>query len=1563
MDDGISQPTDTTGTEGPLVNGTDYVFVYNSTTNEVIFRAVTTFPFERKYRIIVDNDNSNVDNDGVIGIRDLAGNFLAPNLPDGTTQFNLLVTDGINDPPVNTVPGPGVQSTLEDTTLVFSAANGNAISVADADVWLGTNRLKITLTATNGNLSLKSGFNPLLFTFTGGSDGIDDVVIIFEGIISDLNAALDGLQFKPNADYFGPASVTVLSDDLGNFSGPPLPPPAAETDTDVILINVISVNDKPIFNLQGNPAPIDEDSGLVTIPAFMTGQAAGPTNETPPQGITVAVTVTSETGNWTPATFFSTAPSIDPVTGTLTFRTAQDVNGTATISVTVTDTNASPVESLTKTFVITVNAVNDIPVFAVTGTDARVDGSGNITTLEDAGGQTIIYPASFAAGRATALDEVGAQLPLVWSVSSPTLVTGNLSFTTLTVNPVTGVLSYNTTQDTAGSATIILTLTDAGSNVAPNVNFATRTVTINVTQVNDAPVARTGNYVVDEGDSIMLDASMSFDVDAPFGDFLTKYEWDLDNDGFFETDAGSSATLTRTWAELSVLGITAPSVRTIRLRVTDNNSPVKTTGTTTATLTTLIVDYGDAADTYGTLRPGGAAHTIANGLFLGTGVTKEQNGQPSATADLDSDDGVVFPTFLETSPTIPLPAFVDVTVSAAGKLDIWLDKVGAGFGVFDASEKLNGVSYDVNAGLNRINFTIPAGTTIGDSVMRFRLSTAGSLPATGRANNGEVEDYAVKIRALQNAVTPTINGPATPTTDLAPTVTWTQHPENFNYDLVVRNSLNVVVFTRLTTSFTYAQIAPPLPAGIYTSTVTAYNKAGESALAGPATRQFEIIPPIITAPTGSVTSPRPQIVWDAVNGAATYRVELFNLTDNVLVSTVNGITTTNWTPTADLVLAEYRITLTAFNALGQTSTPGVRNFTVAPQAPVATLPTGRLSDSTPTFNWSAVAGANRYELVVSQKWGTFDVVINQSNLTTTTFTQPTPLGLGRYTYRIRAINDPSNASVTLPVFSSYAAVYEFVNVEPPVLTGPTLTTFSNFPTVTWVAPPNSEKFDVYYRMDMDPNPEFLRVNGVTGTSYTPTKVFGIGTYVVWVRTYSNTDNPATVADEREASDWSIGRTFRVSTPPTVVGPIGRTAVANPTLSWQSVPGALNYEIHINNDSVPVAKLYNQTGIASLSYTVPANLPIGNYTFWVRARNGFGFNSNWSAPQKFEVVTAPVLTGPPASTFNLRPTFAWTNMMTTLGGLPAGAASYEFRLQAPDPVTFKYVDLPDFTVANLTTNTHTIPIDLPTNTSYRAYVIALGNGRPDATPPVPATRSNWSLGLEFFVGGRPIVNTIPPTTNTSPTLTWGAVAGASGYEVFIATGAQPGTNLLNASNNKTGSTSFIVPLTLSKGVYRYWVRAFNASTGAASLWSLEKTLTIVKATIPAQEQSLPVATEFVWTVVPGLVPQALVTESAISMVPAVIDGSQYVPLPEEVVNPDSEIPVDASDNSANPVPSVEDVAVTDQTDSVLSKWDEQVWWESQPVAEQTAAVEQKNSAAGFLGALFALAPRSLRRRKE
>src|SRR5262245_15433424 len=42
-----------------------------------------------------------------------------------------ITVNAVNDAPVNTVPG--AQAMSEDGTLTFSAANGNAISIADVD--------------------------------------------------------------------------------------------------------------------------------------------------------------------------------------------------------------------------------------------------------------------------------------------------------------------------------------------------------------------------------------------------------------------------------------------------------------------------------------------------------------------------------------------------------------------------------------------------------------------------------------------------------------------------------------------------------------------------------------------------------------------------------------------------------------------------------------------------------------------------------------------------------------------------------------------------------------------------------------------------------------------------------------------------------------------------------------------------------------------------------------------------------------------------------------------------------------------------------------------------------------------------------------------------------------------------------------------------------------------------------------------------------------------------------------------------------------------------------------
>src|SRR5436309_2641204 len=66
------------------------------------------------------------------------------------TDSVAITVNAVNDAPVNTVPGP--QSTNEDTSVVFSTGNGNAISVADLDA--GSGAVKISLSSTNGTLTL-----------------------------------------------------------------------------------------------------------------------------------------------------------------------------------------------------------------------------------------------------------------------------------------------------------------------------------------------------------------------------------------------------------------------------------------------------------------------------------------------------------------------------------------------------------------------------------------------------------------------------------------------------------------------------------------------------------------------------------------------------------------------------------------------------------------------------------------------------------------------------------------------------------------------------------------------------------------------------------------------------------------------------------------------------------------------------------------------------------------------------------------------------------------------------------------------------------------------------------------------------------------------------------------------------------------------------------------------------------------------------------------------------------------------------------------------------------------
>ncbi|MFM9964548.1 MAG: DUF2341 domain-containing protein [Planctomycetaceae bacterium] len=172
-----------------------------------------------------------------------AGTKVDASINGGTTAFSTametasIIVRAVNDAPVHGVPGP--QTVAEDFSpgLVFSAANGNAISVSDVDV--GGGLLGVRLTVNNGTLTLGTTAN-LSF---GLGDGINDRDLLFAGTVAEVNAALNGLTYSSDANFNGPDTLRIQTRDFGNTgAGGEL------IDDDSIAITVTPVNDLPVAN-------------------------------------------------------------------------------------------------------------------------------------------------------------------------------------------------------------------------------------------------------------------------------------------------------------------------------------------------------------------------------------------------------------------------------------------------------------------------------------------------------------------------------------------------------------------------------------------------------------------------------------------------------------------------------------------------------------------------------------------------------------------------------------------------------------------------------------------------------------------------------------------------------------------------------------------------------------------------------------------------------------------------------------------------------------------------------------------------------------------------------------------------------------------------------------------------------------------------------------------------------------------------------------------------------------------------------------------------------------------
>jgi hypothetical protein len=196
----------------------------------------------------------------VIVVHEITAGFVT-----GTPTAYTLQVDGlapicaaaasVNQAPVNTVPA--AQQVVQNSQLVFSTGNGNAISIADPDA--GSAPVQETLTATNGTLTLGSlaGLN-----FSVGT-GTNNSTMTFTGTIAAINTALQGLTYRPTTNFSGPANLTVNTNDQG-FLGSG----GAKADLDVIPITVQAGSS---FNFNTATYVVGESDGAVIVTVTRNG--------------------------------------------------------------------------------------------------------------------------------------------------------------------------------------------------------------------------------------------------------------------------------------------------------------------------------------------------------------------------------------------------------------------------------------------------------------------------------------------------------------------------------------------------------------------------------------------------------------------------------------------------------------------------------------------------------------------------------------------------------------------------------------------------------------------------------------------------------------------------------------------------------------------------------------------------------------------------------------------------------------------------------------------------------------------------------------------------------------------------------------------------------------------------------------------------------------------------------------------------------------------------------------------------------------------------------------------
>jgi autotransporter-associated beta strand protein len=236
----------------------------------------------------------------------------------GQPELNLVI--GLGAPDVPILSTPAAPATPEDVPLQFGNGNSFGISVADlegAAPYTAQFQATVSIPASAGTLSLATGSPdaPLTSTLVGTNQVLTFPTGTGSTSLASLNADLAGLIFTPSDDFTGtvPMSLTVTNEGGSAL----LPGPQSATTT----INITVTPTTPAFTVGPNELVAFTAAGPnnFTFSPWATGIKAEPQ----PASWAGQTSLAFSTSSDNPALFTATGqPTIDPVTGTLTFTLA-----------------------------------------------------------------------------------------------------------------------------------------------------------------------------------------------------------------------------------------------------------------------------------------------------------------------------------------------------------------------------------------------------------------------------------------------------------------------------------------------------------------------------------------------------------------------------------------------------------------------------------------------------------------------------------------------------------------------------------------------------------------------------------------------------------------------------------------------------------------------------------------------------------------------------------------------------------------------------------------------------------------------------------------------------------------------------------------------------------------------------------------------------------------------------------------------------------------------------------------------------------------------------------------